>query len=105
VRVPDVHGLQLGAAVAVLTSLGLQVEGQSLRARPDAYTRCTVLSQGVSAGSQVGVGETVPLVLSAGPHLQTVGGLRLVFVGGTCELMPTVTPCVGGLLFVPLEHG
>lgn len=61
VRVPDVHGLTLGAAVAVLTSLGLKVEGQSLRARPDAYTPLgTVLSQGVSAGSQFEVGETEP---------------------------------------------
>jgi hypothetical protein len=104
VRVPDVTGLTLGPAVDVLTSLGLRVDEQALRARPDPQTQGAILSQGVPVGSQVDVGETVPLVLSAGPHphLVVVGGQRRVFVGGTCELMPTVRLCVGGPLFVAL---
>lgn len=102
VRVPDVTRLSLGSAVGVLTSLGLRVNTQTLRARPDSYERGTVLSQGVPAGSRVEVGEIVPLVLSAGLHPHPFGGRRLVGVGGTCELIPTVIECVGGPLLVPL---
>lgn len=108
VRGPDVTGLALGPAVDVLANLGLHVDLQTLRARPDVQTQGTVLSQGVPVGSEVDAGEIVPLVLSAGPHphVVVVGGQRRVFVGGTCELMPTVTPtvtpCIGGPLFVAL---
>lgn len=106
VRVPDVTGLELAAAVDALRRVGLSVDGRALRARPDASTRGTVLSQGVSAGSPTDVGSSVPLVLSAGLHPQLITGHRVV-VGGTCELTapPGTPPCVGGELLAPLAPG
>ena len=111
--VPDVTGLALGEAVRLLGNVGMRVESGSLEARRDAVVEGVVLSQGVPAGTPVGIGQSVPLVLSAGAHphpISSPGGLAVI-VGGTCDLLlnPSPSPgpgvCVGGPLFVTFKQG
>jgi hypothetical protein len=104
VRIPDVTGLPLSSAVVALARMGLRVNERDLTARIDPLESGRVLFQ---EDTVAGVGETVPLVLSAGPdpHVQVLGGERRVFVGGTCELETGQLICVGGPLYVALDVG
>jgi hypothetical protein len=101
---PNVTGLPLSQAVAVLGTLGLRIDEENLRAIANDSVRGTVVAQDVWPGSRIDAGRAVDLVLSAGLHPHAIPNRgRLVVVGGTCELMwPSNPHACGEQLMVPL---
>jgi hypothetical protein len=104
---PNVTGLPLIQAVAVLGTLGLRIDEENLRALVIDSDRGTVFGKEVWRGSRIDAGQAVDLVLSAGlhayPHAIPKRG-RLIVVGGSCDLMwpSNAQACAGGQLMVPL---
>jgi hypothetical protein len=101
VSVPTVTGLAVSGATQLLGRHRLLIKASS--ARVSSAPEETVLDQDPPAGTLLPPSSTVLVTISAGPHASH-RGLRV----GTCDLtyLPpsvTPTPCIGGIIFVPIK--